>query len=155
MKIRKATLKDSKNFLELARRADRYPVYWSKSRFPNFINNSDQMIFLAEEKGKLLGFLGFMKNYSNKKAKIRFEDLGYISWIAVLPSARKRAIGSKLLKEAGKYAKKIGKKGIWLACEKDVVAFYKKNGYKLKGYFMKEYKGKKYRKYFMEKINKR
>ncbi len=153
MKIRKATKKDVKKFQELAKKADRYPSYWSKSRFPNFIKNKEQLILLAEEGKKLIGFSGVMKKYPDKRVSKRIDTdkSAYIAWIAVLPEYRKKQVGSKLLNESEKIAKKLGQKRIWLACKKDVIKFYKKNKYNLKGYFMKEYQDKKFKKYFLEK----
>jgi len=154
MKIRKATKKDWKEFQILAKKSDRYPTYWSKQRFPNFINNKEQLILLAEEKKKLIGFVGLQKNYNDKRVskKINTNNLTYIAWIAILPELRRLNIGSKLLKECEKITKKWNKEGIWLTCKKDVINFYKKNNYRLKGFFIKEFKEKKFRKYFMEKI---
>lgn len=153
MKIRRAVKRDAERFRKLAKKADRYPSYWSRSRFPNFIKNREQLILLAEEKGKFIGFSGVMKKYADKrvKNKVDIDRFAYIAWIAVLPEFRKKKVGSKLLRESDRTARKMGQKGIWLSCRKDVIPFYKRNGYKLLGYFMKENKGKKFRKYFMEK----
>jgi len=153
MKIRKAKLKDATKFQKLAKKADRYPPYWSKSRFPNFIKNKEQLILLAEKKGKLIGFSGIMKKYHNKRVsnKVDTNRFAYLAWIAVLPELRKKKVGSNLLRESEKTAKRLGQKGIWLACRKEVVQFYKKNKYKLGGFFIKENKGKRFRKYFMVK----
>ena len=152
MKIRLANLKDAEKFRVLAKKADNYPSYWSKSRFPNFINNPKQIIILAEDKGKLVGFVGLQERYLDPRVKkISCNDLTYIAWIAVLPEARDLHIGSRLMNECEKYTKKFNQKGIWLTCKKNVIEFYKKNGYKVNGYFMKESDGKRFRKFFMSK----
>jgi len=154
MKIRKATIKDSKKFTELAKRADRYPAYWSKSRFPNFIKNPEQMILLIGDKGKLIGFVGLMKKYLDKRVikKLNLEKLSYIAWIAVLPDYRNKKIGSRLLKVCEKYTGSWKKKGIWLTCKKDVVPFYEKSKYKVKGYFIKKIGNKKFRKFILGRL---
>lgn len=154
MKIRLANKKDADKFRILAKKADNYPSYWSKSRFPNFLNNPTQIILLAEDKGKLLGFVGLQKQCLDKRVINRMpkiNDLTYITWIAVLPESRKKHIGFKLMKECERYTKKFKQKGIWLTCKKEVIGFYNKLNYKVYGYFIKESDGKRFRKFFMSK----
>jgi ribosomal protein S18 acetylase RimI-like enzyme len=117
------------------------------------MGNKEHLILLAQKKEKLIGFIGLMTKYNNKKVskKININNLAYIAWIAVLPEFRNKKIGSKLLKKAEQIAKKWGKNGIWLSCKKDIIEFYKNNNYKLKGYFIKQYKRKKFRKYYLIK----
>ncbi len=153
IEIRKAKPEDKDKFIKLVKKADRYPAYWSKPRFKGFIDNNEQIILLAQSNKKLIGFIGVMKKYTNKKVskKINTEKFAYIAWIAILPEFRNKKIGSKLLKKAEQIAKKLGKNGIWLSCKKDIIEFYKNNNYKLKGYFIKKYKTKKFRKYYLIK----
>ena len=152
MKIRKATKEDKKQFIILAKKADQRPEYWSEHRFTKFIKGKGDIFLFAEEKGKLIGYVGIKKKEEeNEFKKINFDKLACIAWIAVLPGFREKRIGSKLLKESEKYAKKWNKKGIWLDCRVKVLDFYIKNNYKVKGYITKEINNKKFRKYFLEK----
>jgi ribosomal protein S18 acetylase RimI-like enzyme len=152
MKIRKAGKEDKKQFVHLAKQADHRSDYWSERRFNKFIKENGNLFLFAEEKGELVGYIGIKKKEEDIKIKgIDFDKLTCVAWIAVLPDFRKRGIGSSLLREAEKYAKKWKKEGIWLDCRKRVLRFYERNGYKSKGFFIKEKEGKKFRKYFLEK----
>ncbi len=153
MKIREAIKSDKKDFINLAKKADQRPSYWSESRFIKFIKENNNIFLFVEKNDKLIGYIGIKKTESeNKFKKIRFDKLACIEWIAVLPEFRNKGIGSKLLQESEKYLKKWGKEGFWLDCRKKVLGFYKKNGYKVKGYLIKKDKNKNFRKYFLEKI---
>ena len=152
MKIRKARKGDEKQFIKLAKKADQRPEYWSKQKFTKFIKGKGNLFLFAEEKNKLIGYVGLKKkDKDNKIKKIDFDKLACIAWIAVLPDYRKKSIGSRLLKRAENFANNWGEKGLWLDCRSRVLNFYERNGYKIKGYIMKEDKGKKFRKYFLEK----
>jgi ribosomal protein S18 acetylase RimI-like enzyme len=153
MKIRKAKPEDKQQFIKLAKKADQRPEYWSEKRFTKLIKEKDSLFLFAEENGKLIGYVGIKKkDYEESFKKINFEEFAGVAWIAVLPEYREKHVGSKLLKESEKYAKKWKKKGIWLDCRASVLGFYKKHNYKIKGYIMKEKEnGKKSRKYFLEK----
>jgi ribosomal protein S18 acetylase RimI-like enzyme len=152
MKIRKAKPGDKKQFIQLASKADQRPEYWSEPRFIKFIKEKGNIFLFAEEKGRLVGYIGLKEWEEDIKIKgIDFNKFACVAWIAVLPESRKKGVGSKLLKEAEKYARKWKKEGIWLDCRKRVLGFYKKNDYKIKGYFIKEYECKKFRKYVLEK----
>jgi ribosomal protein S18 acetylase RimI-like enzyme len=153
MKIRKAKSEDKSKFIKLAKKADQRPEYWSEKRFTKFIKEEDGLFLFVEDKGKLIGYVGLKKkDVEEKFKKINFNEFACIAWIAVLPEYRGKNVGLMLLKESEKYAKKWGKKGIWLDCRESVLGFYTKYNYKIKGYIMKENEnGKKRRKYFLEK----
>lgn len=150
MRIRKAKPEDKRGFIKIAKEADQRPEYWSGKKFSKFVSNKDCLFLFAEENNKILGYVGLIKKDEDKRVKkIDFDKYSAIAWIAVSPTCRKKRVGSKLLKSCEKYAKKWKKKGVWLDCRKDLVDFYKKNGYKIKGFFMKENKQKRLRKFYL------
>jgi ribosomal protein S18 acetylase RimI-like enzyme len=152
MKIRKAIKEDRKQFIILAKKADQRPKYWSERRFTKFIREKGNLFLFAEEKDKLIGYVGIKRKEEEEGfTKINFDNLACIAWIAVLPGFREKRIGSHLLKESEKYAKKWKKEGIWLDCRYKVLDFYIKNNYHVKGCIIKEINNKKFRKYFLEK----
>ncbi len=133
MKIRKANTGDINQLIELMQRADNRTREWAEEKARRFVlKNKSKFILVAEENGKLIGFVG-LKEYEDNPAR-EFADLtkfAWIIWIAVLPEYRNKKIGSELLKSAEKYVNEYNKKG--LICREKVINFYMKNGYNLVG----------------------
>jgi ribosomal-protein-alanine N-acetyltransferase len=152
MKIRKIVKKDFDKFVELMVEADNRPKDWAKEKTAEFIGKKNKLILVAEEKGKLIGYVGLKERDEDERIKkVDFDKYASVTWIAVLPEFRGKSIGSKLLKSCEKYAKKWGKKGIWLDCRKEVLKFYKRNEYKVVSSFIKEVKTKKRKQYVLLK----
>jgi GNAT superfamily N-acetyltransferase len=149
--IKKAQEKDINNLIELMQKAegDRSKE-WAEERAKRFVlDNKNRLIIIAEEKGKLVGYLG-LKRYEDNRARdfIDINKFAWITWIAVLLEYRNKKIGSKLLKFSEEFAKNYDKLGIVLDCREKVTPFYIKNGYKIVG----EYEHNKIPRYVLEKI---
>ncbi len=126
MKIRKATDKDKKEAIKIAKKL---PKWFTKEAIRNIeidfrINN----LIIAEEGGKILGFLCFNST----------EGFLRIIWLAVDKDNQRKGLGTKLLKWVEDYAREIGIKTIEITTltDKDNYKpyistrnFYKKNGF--------------------------
>lgn len=143
MKIRPLKLKDKENWIKLAKDADNRNSEWAIQKFKSYVaTKKRKKIIVYENNNKLIGFIGLKgEDIKENVPKTFNEDYVLITWIAVLPDFRKLGLGSKLLAKCERYARKLGKRGIWLGCRDKVIPFYQKNGYKQKGTFINE-KGK-------------
>ena len=85
MKITKMTEKHAPSLAELDKIC--FSVPWSENSFREEAENSLAKYFVAEEDGKLIGYIGVWC----------VQDEGQITNIAVLPEYRRRGVASKLL----------------------------------------------------------
>jgi len=130
MKIRKSTEKDYDGMMEVAKKL--HPKWFD--RFA--INKSiplDLKIhkgYVAEEKGRILGFVTYTSNEGETK----------ISWIGVDPKFQRRGIGTKLLRKLREKLKKMKIKDLRVetVAESEKAKpyeitrlFYKKMGFKV------------------------
>jgi len=113
MKVRESDEKDFQGMMKVAKKL--HPKW-----FDNFaINKSiplDLKIhkgFVAEEKGKILGFITYTSGEGEAK----------ISWIGVPPKFQKRGIGTKLLKTLEKELKKMAVKELRVETLADSVKY--------------------------------
>lgn len=144
MKIRELELKDKDKWIKLVYLADNRDRSWAEEKFETYVGSrKKKRIVVSEENGELIGFVGIKGENIKENVSLELNnDYCVVNWIAVLPDFRKAGIGSKLLNECEKYARKWGKKGIWLGCQVKTMPFYERNGYKLDGEFV-NIKGKK------------
>lgn len=152
MKIRKATIKDLDSIIRSLKkneeRGRRLSRKWVEKYF-----RKDKLILLAFEKNKIIGYSFVDKKEEDEKIN-RFLDTDKFAAVSIIATDKDnfhKGIGSKLLKESEKYAKKWKKKGVWLDCLKDVIPFYTKNKYKVLGHFMKIKNNKRRRQYVLLK----
>jgi ribosomal protein S18 acetylase RimI-like enzyme len=141
MKIRKATLDEIHKIKELntiifinnpeydndavenfsqTKEGDKY--------FKKAIENTDGIFLVAEENGELVGYInGSTADFPYRKSKyFEIENLG------VIPKAKRKGIGTKLLEELTKIAKEKGYQKIYLNCyakNDEAINFYKTSGY--------------------------
>ncbi len=140
MIFRKAELNDKDELIQLIKLADNRTEEAASRKVRKFIDSEKGFFILAVEKKKIVGYLLFMVQEEDENAS-RFLNLGDYScvcWIAVHPVFRKKSIGTKLLSESEKFAKKENKKGLWLDCRENVLEFYEKNGFRNVGVYQKE-----------------
>ncbi len=140
MNIRKATEEDSPELISLIQLADNRTEEAASKKVRKIMRSKEGSFIVAMEKNKLIGYLLFIATEPDKNAQ-RFLNTGKYScicWIAVHPEYRDRQIGSKLLKEAEKYASQNNKEGLWLDCREKVINFYKKNGFDVVGVYKRE-----------------
>ncbi|MBI5224045.1 GNAT family N-acetyltransferase [Candidatus Micrarchaeota archaeon] len=76
---------------------------------------------------------------------ISITDNGWINAMFVLPSKQKKGIGSRLLKDAEKRARKKGFAALRTHCAINAVNFYKKHGYRIIRKVVFEKAGETYR----------
>ena len=148
IKIKKATIKDVGIFWGLFKSGvkDLFPEYsvsvkamneifrkkFSKSLFEQRIREKSMIILIAFKGKDPAGFL---------VAGSSSGGMSLVVWLAVITAFQKMGIGSLLLKEYEKIAKKQGVHKINLWTYKRNLSFYKKNGYKMAGFIPKAYYG--------------
>ncbi len=138
MKIRKAKPSDALELINLIQIADNRISEVASKKVRKFIDSDEGFFLIAIEDKKIIGYLLFMIKEEDEKASELLDINHYscICWIAVNPDFRGKNIGSKLIRESEKYARKY-QKGIWLDCRENVVPFYEKNGFRSVGTYQK------------------
>jgi ribosomal protein S18 acetylase RimI-like enzyme len=138
MKIRKATRKDFDSLLEFFDKTEKRGKKWAELWINKYLER-DKLILLTIEKNKIVGYSFLDKKEEDRRINSFLDTTKFacISIIATDKNLRGKGIGSRLLRESEEYAKKWGKRGVWLDCRKEVISFYLKNKYSLLGYFIK------------------
>jgi GNAT superfamily N-acetyltransferase len=95
------------------------------------IENTDGVIFVAEDNNKIIGYLaGDIKNATSWRKKMKIVEG---ESMFVLPEYRSQGIGSKLFEEFFKWAKEKGATRVSLTASfanVKAIKFYKKLGFK-------------------------
>lgn len=130
----------------------------SKATFIERIKNFSETFWVAVEDDEIRGFICAIKTNARYvedwmyEVQAKPDDSGkYLNVlsVAVAPEYRGKHIGSDLLINLEKIAKKLGIDGISLTCLESKVGFYEKNGYSNKGKSSSEHAGEIW--YNMEK----
>jgi len=141
MIIRKANKRDAKELCKL-----NYDIFGDAERFDSdviadyaltedggrwiedAISNPKGCCFIAEEKGKMVGYTsGLEKEMQYRKGRY-FEIVN----IGLIPEAREKGLGKKLLKAIEEWAKDNGYNKIYLSCyakNSKALTFYDKQGF--------------------------
>jgi ribosomal protein S18 acetylase RimI-like enzyme len=132
MKIRKASKKDMKNFVELQKEA--FPNLNSKKQEEYFIEKmKSNEILILEDKGNYVGHLSFRLYRLNPP----FNNGIFLEELAIKRDFQGRGYGKKLLKEIERYPKNKDIKVIYLSTNDSIKnkarIFYKKQGYQILG----------------------
>ena len=97
--------------------------------FVNSIRSSDNYIpelaLVVEDRGEIIGHIMLSKTYVENEDKELFEVL-YLAPVSVLLERRNQGIGSKLIYESFRRAKKMGYKSVFLAGDP---AYYNRFGF--------------------------
>jgi len=136
MLIRRARKSDYKNLMQL------FNLFMEKSGFYEHLNDSFHKvladpkckIFIAEEKGELVGFITFRSRYVVRYPK----PIGQVEELFVLKSFRKQGVGKKLIAAIEKSAKTLKCTRIYIESRVDrkiAHKFYQNLGYKKSGYY--------------------
>jgi len=161
--IRKIELKDAESFLYMLRQLDSetdFMMYEPGERkttvdeIKSVIQNaysSNSLILVAEENGKLVGFLSAERGFANK-----IKHSAYIV-IGLLKNYRGRKIGTNLFEELNKWALENGitRLELTVMTSNDIaISLYKKMGFKIEGLKEKSIlvDGKYVDEYYMSKI---
>ncbi len=99
-----------------------------KSYFTTLLNSQEDYCLVAEDQGKLVGYIAAgPKKISHRKSKyIEIQNLG------VVPSYRSQGLGSRLIKACLKRARNKGYQKAYLnsySANVKAIAFYKSNGF--------------------------
>ena len=135
MKIRKATIDDFEELYALGKRTPELRVsategFMDADEFKWSIKNPDGIFLLAEDRGKVIGFV-----YANAKDKDRAFENRYacLVYLTVDSNFRRKKIGERLYLECEKQLKKLGITNIygWATLESKggILRFMEKQGY--------------------------
>ena len=146
VKIKKAVIGDLEPFLVVFRASvkKQFPEYslkaknlflnkhFTKNNFIEDLKKRRIYLILASIDNQIVGYLLLLPPYGG---------VSYISWLAVNDSFQGKGIGSALLKECEKMAKKIGAHKVHLWTSKRNIKFYRKNKWILVGNIPNNYFG--------------
>lgn len=121
--IRRASLKDIPAILVVQRQAAE-AGRWSEADYVGFMPAQDTLFFLAEESSRP-GVAAFLLG------RLLSDEMEILN-LAVLPAARRRGIGRRLLEEALRQGRAAGARQCWLelrASNKGALAFYRAQGF--------------------------
>lgn len=140
MNIRKLRPEEKEPFVELVKDADNRNRQWAEAKFESYVyTRKKKCILVCEDGGKFIGFAGVKGEDIEENVSEEFNtEFALLTWVAVLPSYRKKGFGSLLVRECEKCSQSWGKRGVWLGCRDDALGFYEKNGYKQEGKFINE-----------------
>lgn len=139
MDIRSATEEDYSELMQLYNlfvEEDRYSTYKNDS-FGKVLKSPTNFIFVAEENGKLIGFVTF-----SVRNVIRYSrQIAELDEIFVLSEYREKNIGKQLMEKVEEKAKKLDCFRIYIESAYDKESahkFYEAIGYKNNGYHFKK-----------------
>ncbi|MFH1256862.1 MAG: GNAT family N-acetyltransferase [Candidatus Diapherotrites archaeon] len=132
-KIRRASAKDFPAMLEINRNdgfdyVAKMNIEWLKKA-----QRGKDAFFIAEHKGKALGFCSVQPNYTYG-SRLRF--------LSVLKKFQHKGIGAALMEKAEEHARGNGKKKLFLYVNQknfDAIRFYSKHKFYVTGIFLEKY----------------
>ena len=105
-----------------------------KEAWLNFISNTGSNSIVGVYNKKIVAYGSIVV-----ENKIRGEVAGHIEDIVVDTSVRGKMLGVKLVKELVEIGKNLGCYRITLFCDKKLIKFYERNGFKVNNVIMKKY----------------
>ena len=105
-----------------------------KEAWSNFISNAGSNSIVGVYDKKIVAYGSIVV-----ENKIRGEVAGHIEDIVVDTSVRGKMLGVKLVKELVEIGKNLGCYRITLFCDKKLIKFYERNGFKVNNVIMKKY----------------
>ncbi len=136
MKLRKALPKDIEvlGYLMKELSGRNITADQIKNRLQFIGKSKSELLFVCEDKGKVIGLLGF-RIRENLEEVTRY---GEVSVIVVDPHKRCQSVGRFMMNHAESLAKEYNCIGTWLVSgfgrEEPAHEFYKKLGYQINGY---------------------
>ena len=105
-----------------------------KEAWSNFISNTGSNSIVGVYNKKIVAYGSIVV-----ENKIRGEVAGHIEDIVVDTSVRGKMLGVKLVKELVEIGKNLGCYRITLFCDKKLIKFYERNGFKVNNVIMKKF----------------
>lgn len=138
IKIREVSIEDLKAVTEVELNCFPKSEAATKKSFEQRINTFSKKFFVAENEGKIVGFLNgciinetaiYDKLYENAELHVPDGKYQTIFGLDVLPEYRNKGIASKLMQHMIEVSKLEGRKGVILACKEKLIHYYEKFGY--------------------------
>ena len=143
MKVRAITEDDSRNYIDLCEKLDQETKFMmlepdertitvdeQKNRIQSLLSNENSMIFVAEDNGELVGYLGaYGGNVQRIKHRVHIV-------VGILQAYTGRGIGTGLFNELEKWSMQVGIQRMELtvmAHNEIGLALYKKMGFSIEG----------------------
>ena len=143
MKIRAIMGNDSRNYLDLCKKLDRETKFMlyepdertlsvdeQENRIQSLLSNENSMIFVAEDNGELVGYLGAYGG-NVKRIKYRVHIV-----VGILQAYVGRGIGTELFNELEKWSMQVGvhRMELTVMAHNEIgLALYKKMGFFIEG----------------------
>jgi len=139
MKIRRFKLKDVKALVELSKKASK-ELGWGKESIKDFkrlFKRNKNLIWIAEDKNKMIGFL--YGDLILRKGILKRKKVLELASIYIIKEYRNKGIATKLTKEFLNVWKKSNYKGvICFATNKIALSLAKDVGFKQKVYYLEK-----------------
>ena len=132
-KIKKSDIKEVSILLNQLKKIDLSKINY-KNSWDKFNSNSSSNSVVGVYENKVVAYGSIVI-----ENKIRGEVAGHIEDIVVDSRVRGKILGVKLVKELVKIGKELGCYRITLFCDKKLIKFYERNGFKVNNVIMKKY----------------
>ncbi|URZ04224.1 GNAT family N-acetyltransferase [Clostridium felsineum] len=138
IKIREVFIEDLEAVTEVELRCFPKSEAATKKSFEQRINTFSKKFFVAENEGKIVGFVNgciinetaiYDKLYENASLHVPDGKYQTIFGLDVLPEYRNKGIASKLMQHMIEVSKLEGRKGVILDCKEKLIHYYEKFGY--------------------------
>ena len=132
-KVQETDMEEVSSLLNQLKKIDLNKIDY-KEAWSNFISNTSSNSIVGVYNNKIVAYGSIVV-----ENKIRGEVAGHIEDIVVDTSVRGKMLGVKLVKELVEIGKNLGCYRITLFCDKKLIKFYERNGFKVNNVIMKKY----------------
>lgn len=111
----------------------------SRASFAQRIETFPESFLVAEQEGRIVGFINGCVTDERVICDEMFEDVGYhrpggayqsIFGLDVVPELRRQGLAARLMGQLIAEARKKGRKGLILTCKERLIGFYERFGYR-------------------------
>ena len=132
-KVQETDMEEVSSLLNQLKKIDLNKIDY-KEAWSNFISNTGSNSIVGLYNNKIVAYGSIVV-----ENKIRGEVAGHIEDIVVDTSIRGKMLGVKLVKELVEIGKNFGCYRITLFCDKKLIKFYERNGFKINNVMMKAF----------------
>ena len=132
-KVQETDMEEVSSLLNQLKKIDLNKIDY-KEAWSNFISNTGSNSIVGVYNKKIVAYGSIVV-----ENKIRGEVAGHIEDIVVDTNVRGKMLGVKLVKELVEIGKNFGCYRITLFCDKKLIKFYERNGFKVNNVIMKKF----------------